>query len=272
MEDTDCREREMPRAGGGAAPRCATLLPATPAATTTAPAASLPPPNMEANTERAAAARRRVALFGQYQRLLMGSLRWKSPTPVPDEHVPTPTPIKNTSLMPTSAAPDTPFFRAFTTGGDCSAAMAADVFTEALSARVKQNPVTAGASGVREGAEEGVAFVRLAASATIAPMMPSTANSAAMVRMMGARRRACVCASGFGSPPALPSGSQQGARWASSEWPMGDTAASRSIRAGAGVRGGAPAGVCGENKRGTGEASSGLSGKGPVDMLAPLRA
>jgi hypothetical protein len=42
-----------------------------------------------------------------------------------------------------------------------------------------------------------------------------------------------------------------------------------------GVLGGGAAGVCGENSRGAAgdvDAPTGLSGKGPADMLAPLRA
>ena len=206
-------------------------------------------------------------------------LRRKLVASTPDAHEPVPTPIKKTapvSFAPSLAAAAMLVLSAFRVGAACSASSAAVLLTLEDSAMVRQKPVTAGASGASEGAPEGGDFVRLATSATMAPMMPMSAHRPSVVRAHVVRlpRAGARCAAGCSPSPPACSGAQQGVRCSSSEAPMGEVAAlwCRSMSAGAGVRGGAPAGVCGENTPGAGAPCSGLSGNGPADMFAPLRA
>jgi hypothetical protein len=211
----------------------------------------------------------------------MRLLRSKFTRVEPAEHVPSPTTVRNTSVELMPAAFEMDVFKSFTTGLYCIAANTASRFTLVPKLKLRQNWVTAGASAFSEGAVGAAGLVRLTARATMAPTTPSSTSTARLVRTQrcpdAAAAPPAAAALGAASLSASPSGAQHGAMCASSVCPSGDTAASRSMSAGAppGVRGGGPAGVCGEKRRGAAAAapsSAGLSGKGPADMLAPLRA
>jgi hypothetical protein len=183
--------------------------------------------------------------------------------------------VMKMSLKLTEAVLPTLCLSWLTTRGSVSARKAAPWFTGTPVLTVMQNLVTAGASGFT-GIDGVAGFARLTTSATMAPTTPKSTKSARPVRSSRREPPAAAALGGASPLSGSPSGAQHGAMWASSAWPIGDTAASRSMSAGApGVLGGGAAGVCGENSRGAAgdvDAPTGLSGKGPADMLAPLRA